>query len=77
MQKKFENFSSQDIQALAQSSAGQQLIALLQEDPGAMERAMEGARQGQIQQVQAALSKFLSDPRAKQLLQSLQEDSHG
>ncbi len=77
MQKKFENFSSQDIQALAQSPAGRQLMALLQEDPRAMESAMEGARQGQMQQVQAALGKFLSDPRTKQLLQTLQEDSHG
>ncbi len=77
MQKNFEDFSSQDILRLAKSPAGQQLMALLRENPQAMQEAQQNAESGQMEQAVRSLSQFLSDPKAKALLKKLQEDYHG
>ncbi len=76
--KNSENFSAREIRQLMQSPAGQALMALLQENhAGAMNAARESAQAGDMQQASRALADFLADPRAKALLQQLQEDSHG
>ncbi len=77
MQKNFEDFSSQDILRLAKSPAGQQLLAMLQENPQAMQQAQENARQGDMAQAAKSLSQFMSDPKTQALLKKLQEDYHG
>ncbi len=76
--KNSENFSAREIRQLMQSPAGQALMALLQENHvGAMNAARESAQAGDLQQAKQALAGFLSDPRAKVLLQQLQEERHG
>ncbi len=59
---------------LAQSPAGQQLIAALQKSAGPeLQSAMEKAALGDYTQAQNAISQFLSNPEAKKLLQQLED----
>ncbi len=74
--KKSDHFSKEEILRLANSPAGQQLMALLQADHAdAYTAAQRNA--GDLEQVKAALSGFLSDPKAQLLMKQLQEDFHG
>lgn len=59
---------------LAQTPAGQQLIALLQKQGGTnLQKALSSAAAGDYTQAKASLSKLLSDPRAQELLKELEE----
>ena len=74
----FEQFSPEQIRQLASSPAAKALMAMLQQNPQAdMQGALAGAKMGDMAQVQRALSSVLADPKARALLQQLQEDSHG
>ena len=66
------NFSVEDAMRLAQSDAGKQLIAILQNaDSGSVQSAMDHAAAGDYETAKQALSSLLSSPEAKQLLEQL------
>ena len=72
MQKNSQNFDLQKAKQLAQSPAGQQLLALLQNaDPNAVGKASEKAASGDYTGALASLSGLLSSDRAKDLLEQL------
>lgn len=77
MEKKSEGFSDFSIQQamkLANSDAGKQLCALLratQQD--ALEGAMNQAATGNLEGAKSIIEKLMSDPKARQLLDQLQE----
>ncbi len=78
MQKNSEHFSMQEILRMANSPAGQALMQLLQEqDPQAVRSAQANAQAGDIQKATENLSRFLSDPKTRALLQQLQEAQNG
>ncbi len=78
MKKNSENFSMQEIMRLASSPAGRQLMQLLQTDhTEAVDAVMQNAQTGQMEQAQQSLRAFLTDPKARALLQKLQEEYHG
>ena len=70
-----EKFDEQDLRkamAMANTPAGQQLLALLRQTGGtAMQQAMEKAAAGDLTQAREALSTFLNNPEAKKLLKQL------
>lgn len=72
MQKNSHNFSMQEALRLAQSDAGQQLLAhLRQKDSQTINAAMEQASQGNYDQAKQALSSLLSDPKVQELMKQL------
>lgn len=61
---------------LAQSPAGQQLIALLQQSGGdALQTAVEKVSAGDYTQAKKAMSSLLSSPEAQKLLKKLEEET--
>lgn len=61
---------------LAQSPAGQQLMALLQKQGGTdLENALSQASQGNYRQAKDSLSSLLSGQEAKKLLKQLEEEA--
>lgn len=78
MQKNSDNFSMQDALRLANSDAGQQLLALLKQEHGTqLQRAIDQAGAGEYEQVQKTLGSFLSSPQAQELLRQLGGNKHG
>ena len=75
MQKKkdeFSDFSIQQARKLAQSGAGQELLALLQNTQGEQFRqAMEQAAAGDYAKVKESLEAMMSSPEARELLEKL------
>ena len=72
MQKKSEDFSMQEALRLAQSPAGQQLLALLQRSDGAqLQKIKEQAAAGDYKNAAQMLNTLLSSQEAKQLLNQL------
>lgn len=72
MQKNSDNFSMQDALRLANSPAGQQLLALLQQaDPEALDKAKTQASSGDFSQIAQTLSPLLASEDVKKLLQQL------
>lgn len=62
----------QDAIRLAQSPAGQQLLAMLQRSNGPqLRQAMAKAAAGEYEQAKLALSSLMDTPEAKQLLEQL------
>lgn len=60
------------LQRMAQSPAGQQLIRLLQQNGGAdFQNAMRQASLGNLDQAKSVLSSLLSAPEAQSLLRQL------
>lgn len=63
-----------ELMRLAQSPAGQQLIALLQQNGGNhLQTAVEKAGSGDFGQAKQILSSLLSDPEAQALLKQLED----
>jgi hypothetical protein len=63
-----------ELMRLAQSPAGQQLIALLQQNGGArLQTAVEKAGSGDFTQAKQILSSLLSNPEAQVLLKQLED----
>ena len=72
MQKKSQDFSTEEIMGLAQSPAGQQLIALLrQSDPAKLQQAVTQAQSGDFSNAGQTLHDLLSSPQAQKLLKEL------
>lgn len=62
------------LKKMAQSSAGQQLISLLQRSGGnSLQKAVAKASAGDYAQAQAVLSSLLKTPEAQALLKQLEE----
>ena len=77
MQKNYGKFSREDIQKLAQSEAGKELMAMLQNQHSATAEAVRNStRSGDMEQAKKALSALLSDPNAQRLLRQLEELQH-
>lgn len=63
------------LKKLAQSSAGQQLLSLLQRSGGeALQSAVAKASAGDYGEAQSILSSLLSTPEAQALLKQMEED---
>ena len=78
MLKNSDNFSMQEALRLANSDAGQQLLALLKQENGsALQRAMDQAGAGDYEQVQKTLGSLLESPQAQALLRQLRGNDHG
>lgn len=78
MQKNCENFSMQDALRMAQSPAGQQLLAMLRSgDSGQLQQVMDLAKAGDLANASASLQSILSSEQAKQLLKQMEDSKHG
>ena len=78
MQKKSDDFSLQEAMRLANSPAGQQLIAMLRrQNPEQMQQVMNQAASGKYDQAQSTIQSLLRDPQIQALLRQLQEGNHG
>lgn len=78
MQKKSEDFSMQDALRLANSDAGQQLLALLKRtDNDALQQAMDQAASGGYSQAAKTLSQAFSSPEIRALMQKLEDEKNG
>lgn len=74
MQENSQNFSMQEALRLAQSDAGQQLLAHLRAaDPQALSKAMAYIAAGDYQKAMAVLKPVMGDPKAKDALNRLGE----
>jgi len=72
MQKKSEDFSMEEAMRLAQSPAGQELIAMLRRtDSGQLQQIVNTAQSGNVSQAGQMLQKMLSSPEGKKLLREL------
>ena len=72
MQKKYQDFSMEDIQRLAQTPAGQQLIAILQQkDRTQLQQAVAQAQAGDYAKASEVLSTMLSSSEAQNLIKQL------
>ena len=72
MQKNSDNFSMQEALRLANSPAGQQLLAMLQQsDKETLQKIMAQISAGDYSNAQYALSALLSSPEARQLMKQL------
>ena len=72
MQKKSQDFSKEDIMRLAQSPAGQQLIALLRQgDSAQLQQVISQAQSGDYTNASQTLSAMLNTPQAQKLLKEL------
>ena len=72
MQKNSEDFSMQEALRLAQSPAGQQLLAMLrQSDTGQIQQALDQANAGDLKSAKKALSSLLADPQIQKMLGQL------
>ena len=72
MQKNSEDFSMQEALRLAQSPAGQQLLAMLrQQDAGQLRQAMEQASAGDLQSARKTVEAMLATPEMQKILGQL------
>ena len=77
MQEKFPNFSIEEAMRLANSPAGKQLMALLQQQPKeTLNTAADKAAAGDLNAAKATLSALLSSKEAQALMNQLRGDSH-
>lgn len=78
MEKNLQNFSMEDALRLANSPAGQQLLALIRRSSGdRLSQAQQLASEGNSQDAAALLAPLLSDPEAQAILSQLRGDLHG
>ena len=72
MAEKFDQFSMDDLTALASSPAGQQLLTILRQSGGdGMQQAMRKAAAGDMAGAKELLTPILSDPQVQALLRRL------
>ena len=72
MQKNSQNFSMQEALRLANSDAGQRLLAILkQSDGNQLQQAMEQANAGDFESAKKALSSLMASQEVKDLLKEL------
>ena len=73
MQKKSEDFSMQEALRLAQSPAGQQLLAMLrQENDGQLQQAVQKASGGDLAGAAQILNTLLASDEAQSLLRKME-----
>ena len=73
MQKNSQNFSMQEALRLANSDAGQKLLALLQQtDSVKLKQAADQAAAGNYENAKETLSAFLESEDIKKLIQQLE-----
>lgn len=78
MSKKSDDLSLEQIRQMAQSPAGKQLLAMLQDrNSGELNAAMAHAASGDYAQAKNALSALLSSPQVMEMLRKMKEDPHG
>ena len=77
MEKKYGEFSMEDVQKLTQSPTGQQLIAMLNTRSAEMNSALDSAKRDDLESAKRALASFISEPSTQALLKKLQEERHG
>ena len=78
MDKKTPDFSFQDAMRLAQSDAGRQLQAMLQQtDPDLLKTAQAQAAEGNYDQVKKTLSSLLASEEVRRLLGQLGGQTNG
>ena len=77
MEKKYGEFSMENVQKLTQSPTGQQLIAMLSTRGTEMNAAITSASRGDMESARQALAGFMADPQTQALLKKLQEERHG
>ena len=72
MQKNSQNFSMQEALRLANSDAGQRLLAILkQSDSSQMRQAVDQVSSGNYDDAQKTLSSLLNSPEIRSLLKEL------
>ncbi len=78
MRKNSNDFSMQEAMRLAQSEAGQQLMAALRaQNTDAVSQAMEQAAAGDLEKARQSMTSLLASPQIQALLEQLRRDSHG
>ena len=74
MQKNSQNFSMQEALRLANSDAGQQLLALLKQSGSQqLQQAMQQASAGDYTAIKDTLAPLLSSPQVQSLLKQLED----
>lgn len=74
----FQNFDMQQLMKLAQSSAAQQLFAMLRNSNDPMfQAALEQAAAGNPEPAKQLLSRMMENDDTKRLIQQITEDSNG
>ncbi len=76
MRKNEDDFSAEKIRQLAQSDAGRQLMAML-EGSSAANAVRASAQSGDMEEAKRAVSAFLNDPAARELLKKLEAQGNG
>ena len=72
MEKKFQDFSMEEVMRLAKSPAGQQLMAMLQQgDHAQLQQAVSQVKGGDYTSASQTLKDMLSSPEAQKLLKEL------
>lgn len=78
MQEPIKNLSPGDVMQLAQSDAGQQLLALLkQQKSDTLKQAMDQAAEGNYEDMKKTLSAFMASGQAQELLKQLRGQING
>jgi hypothetical protein len=74
MEKKSDDFSMQEAMRIAQSDAGRQLLAHLQEtNRDQLDKAMAQAAAGNYAEVQKTLASLMNTPQVRAMLERLKE----
>lgn len=78
MQEPIKNLSASDVMQLAQSDAGQKLLALLkQENSDTLKQAMDQAAAGNYENMKKTLSAFMASGQTQELLKQLRGQMDG
>lgn len=78
MQEPIKNLSPGDVMQLAQSDAGQQLLALLkQQKSDTLKQATDQAAEGNYEELKKTLSAFMASGQAQELLKQLRGQING
>lgn len=78
MEKNFQDFSMQEALRLAQTPAGQRLLAMLQQQYGEqLRQVINQAAAGHYEEVQRKMTDLLSNPEAQSLLNQMRGSQNG
>lgn len=78
MEKNFQDFSMQEALRLAETPAGQRLLAILQQQYGEqLRQVIDQAAAGHYEEVQRKMASALSNPEAQSLLKQLRGSQNG
>ena len=78
MKGNFDDRTIHEAMRLANSEAGQQLLAMMKSsDPQTLQKAASQAASGNYEQLKQTMSAFLSSPEARSLLEQLGRQQNG